>query len=320
MPLLVVPAGPDDASDLTLAEWDALVARETVYFEGRDHPLASRLSDAGVNVVTGSDLPDPGDGTAALVVDPRSSWLLALARQGAEVSAGVATPPDPLTAAHGAYLSRRGAAALGSLGMVMARLRSVDGCPWDQQQSHESLRVHLLEEAYEVLDAIDRGELGHELEEELGDLLLQVAFHAQLAADDGRFDLAGVADGIVAKLIHRHPHVFGETSVETADEVVANWESIKKEEKKERTKAFDGIPAALPALLTAYKVQKRAAALGFRPDEAEARAAVRDALAAEGATGEALFWLVVLARARGVDPEGALREATARFQHRYENE
>src|SRR5687767_2236248 len=133
----------------------------------------------------------------------------------------------------------------------MARLRSADGCPWDREQTHESLRVHLIEEAHEVLEAIDLGETGHMLEEELGDLLLQVAFHSELAARDDRFDLAGVADAIVAKLIHRHPHVFGDTEVEGAADVVRNWEAIKAEEK-DRSDPFEGIPATLSALLAAY--------------------------------------------------------------------
>jgi len=315
--LLVVPLGTHDTERLTLAEWDALVARETVFFETESHPLATRLSEAGVEVGFGA--PMPNDDRAALVVEPDSPRTVELAKQGARVTSGVAIAPDSLTAARGAYLTRRGAGALGSLALVMARLRSSDGCPWDQEQTHQSLRIHLLEESYEVLDAIDRGHFEAELEEELGDLLLQVAFHAQLAADDHRFDLAGVAERIAAKLIHRHPHVFGETSVANAAEVVANWETIKRDEKQERSGPFDGIPPALPALLAAYKVQKRAASLGFQPDGAETRDQMAEALAAD-AVGDALFWLVALARARGVDPEGALREATARFRSRYEDD
>jgi MazG family protein len=201
----------------------------------------------------------------------------------------------------------------------MARLRSEDGCPWDREQTHESLKVHLLEEAHEVIDAIDVGHTGAELEEELGDLLLQVAFHARLAAQEDRFDLADVADAIVAKLIHRHPHVFGTTEVSSAGEVVRNWEALKAEERRgEEQDPFASIPRALPALLTAHKTQKRAARFGFAPDEAEARARLRGALDGETDLGEALFWLVALARVRGVDPEGALRKATVRFRESLE--
>ncbi|MDQ3983214.1 MAG: MazG family protein, partial [Actinomycetota bacterium] len=221
-----------------------------------------------------------------------------------------------LTAAHGARVGRRAASALGGLALVMARLRGPDGCPWDAEQTHESLRVHLLEEAHEVLEAIDAGATGEHLEEELGDLLLQVVFHAQLAADEGRFDVAGVADRIVAKLLHRHPHVFGDVVVSGASDVVANWEAIKAKEKV-RAGPFDGIPATLPGLLAAYKTQKRAAGLGFEADAATARARLDEALSAPPtpeAVGEALFWLVAVARSAGVDPEGALARATRRFR------
>jgi uncharacterized protein YabN with tetrapyrrole methylase and pyrophosphatase domain len=317
MPLLVVPIAPEEAGSLTLDEWDALTACGHVLFERPDHPLAARLRDAGVDARPFDDEPAPDRDGWALVTDPSSPRVLELARGGATVTSGVSPAPDALTAAHGAYLARRGAASLGALALVMARLRSDDGCPWDREQTHESLRVHLLEEAYEVLDAIDRGETGDELEEELGDVLLQVAFHSQLAADDDRFDMAGVADRIVAKLLHRHPHVFGETTVADAAEVIRNWESIKTEEKK-REGPFDGVPDALPALLLAYKTQKRAAGVGFEADGPTARKHLESALEGEADLGEALFWLVALARAAGVDPEGALRNATRKFRALHE--
>ncbi len=313
MPLLVVPVAPDEAGLVTLVEWDALSRREKVFFERPDHPLAERLRAAGVEAVPFDDDPPADRDGWALVADPISPRVVELAKAGAEVTSGSAPAPDALTAAHGAYLARRGTAALGALALVMARLRSTDGCPWDQEQTHESLKVHLLEEAYEVIDSIDRGQTGAELEEELGDVLLQVAFHSQLAAGDGRFDLAGVADAIVAKLLHRHPHVFAETDVADAAEVIRNWETIKGEEK-ERTGPFDGLPEALPALLLAYKTQKRASALGFEADPETARKHLDDALRDPVEVGDALFWLVALARSAGIDPEGALRKATAKFR------
>ncbi|MEA2434884.1 MAG: nucleoside triphosphate diphosphatase [Actinomycetota bacterium] len=251
------------------------------------------------------------------VCDPSSHRVIELARDGAEILIGPASAPDELTAAYGSYIGRRAAASLERLALVMARLRGADGCPWDREQTHESLRVHLVEETYEVLDAIDRGALKDDLREELGDLLLQVAFHAQLAADDGRFDIADVADSIVAKLIHRHPHVFGETDVADSGEVVRNWEAIKAQEK-DRSDPFDDIPAGLPALLHAYKTQKRAAGVGFTADEDGARTRLADALGGPvdpESLGDALFWLVALARSAGIDPEGALRGATGRFRH-----
>lgn len=315
MSLLVVPLAADEAGTLSLDEWDALRTKDRVLFEDPSHPLLARLAEEGVDAAPFDDEP-PADRTGwAAVVDPSSPRVVELARAGAEVTTGASRAPDPLTAAHGASIGRRAASAVGELALVMARLRSADGCPWDLEQSHESLQVHLLEEAYEVLETIFRGAVGAELEEELGDLLLQVVFHAQLAADDGRFDLASVARRLVAKLIRRHPHVFGTTRVSGAHEVVRNWEAIKKEEK-ERAGTFEDVPAALPALLTTYKVQKRAAGRGFDAsgDEAldRARAALEGATDADG-LGDALFWLVAVARARGVEPEGALRRATARF-------
>ena len=135
---------------------------------------------------------------------------------------------------------------------VMARLRGPGGCPWDLEQTHSSLAHHLLEETHEVLDAIDRGDR-ERLREELGDVLLQVVFHAQMAADDGAWDLDDVARGIVEKLIRRHPHVFGEVEVSGADEVLVNWERIKAEEKGPRA-LEDDIPETLPALARAAKV------------------------------------------------------------------
>ncbi len=201
-------------------------------------------------------------------------------------------------------------------------------CDWDAAQTHESLRPYLVEEAHELDDALREADDG-KIREELGDVLLQVVFHSQLAADDGRFDVAGVADRIVAKLLHRHPHVFGDVVVAGAADVVANWEAIKAREKEsrirhsaepqkeEREGPFDGIPPALPGLLAAYKTQKRAAALGFRPDPEAARRKVEEALAAPPgpeSVGEALFWLVAVARSTGVDPEGALAKATLRFR------
>jgi len=312
VPLLVVPLAPDEAAQITLDEWDALRACERVFFERPAHPLEERLRATGVAAGPFDDEPDARATGCALVADPSSPRVVELARAGARVSIGTARAPDDLSAAHAAPGARRAAAALGTLGVIMARLRSDDGCPWDREQTHESLEVHLLEEAHEVLDAIDRNQLDVELLEELGDVLLQVAFHARIAEQDGRFDLARVADGIAGKLIHRHPHVFGETHVADAAEVLRNWESIKAAEKS-RDDPFEDIPKSLPGLLAAYKTQKRAARLGWRAEASEARARLDGALAS-GSIGEALFWLVALARADGTDPETALLRATADFR------
>jgi MazG family protein len=322
VPLLVVPVGADQVGSLTLDEWDRLTSCESVLFEDSDHPLLARLRADGVEAGVLDDEPDPRHSGWALVADPRSARVLDLARAGAEVTSQVATPPDALTAARGAHNLRASSASLTNAVLIMARLRSDDGCPWDREQTHESLRIHLLEETYEVLDAIDAGRTGAALEEELGDLLLQVLFHARLADQEGRFDISSVADGLVAKLVRRHPHVFGETAVEDAGQVVANWEQIKREEKGTpagQRGPWDDLPPGLPALLLAYKSQKRAAALGFDPDEGRARAELDAALSNSDrpSLGRALFWLVALCRARGVDPEGALRSDLTSWRQRF---
>ncbi|MFN2545495.1 MAG: nucleoside triphosphate pyrophosphohydrolase [Actinomycetota bacterium] len=220
----------------------------------------------------------------------------------------------------------RGGERLLDLIRVMARLRGPGGCPWDLEQDHRTLARHLLEEAHEVLDAIDAGDLDR-LREELGDLLLQVVFHAQMSADEGRWDVDDVAEGIVTKLIRRHPHVFGDVEVAGAAEVLVNWERIKTEEKGERH-VEDDIPATLPALARAAKVQRRAAGSGFEWRSPEgAMSKLREELdELEGATpeeaqaelGDVLFAAVAVARTLGLDAESALRRSTRTFAERYE--
>ncbi len=211
---------------------------------------------------------------------------------------------------------------------VMARLRGPGGCPWDAEQTHASLARHLLEETHELLAAIDAGD-GAAIRDELGDVLLQVVFHAQIAADDAGWDVDDVAQGLVEKLVRRHPHVFGEVEVSGADEVLLNWEQIKAEEKGGDAGGLeDDIPASLPALARASKVQRRAAGFGFdwRTREA-AMAKLREELAeleaagtpeeAEAELGDVLFAAAAVARRLGVDPESALRRTTTRFAERY---
>jgi XTP/dITP diphosphohydrolase len=186
---------------------------------------------------------------------------------------------------------------------VMDRLRRE--CPWDREQTHRSLARYLLEEAYEVLEAIETGDTGH-LREELGDLLLQVYFHARVASETpGGFDIEDVAGGIVDKLVHRHPHVFAGLEVADADEVDRNWEALKAAEKR-RSSPLEGIPAALPALSYADKVVGRLAREGA--DVAPAMAPAGDEQ-----LGERLLALVVEARAAGQDPEQELRDAVRRL-------
>ncbi len=211
---------------------------------------------------------------------------------------------------------------------VMARLRRKDGCPWDREQSHESLKPYIIEETYEVLDAIDRKD-DDELREELGDLLLQIVFHAQIAAEQSRFTMDDVAAAIVEKLKRRHPHVFGNVEVEDSREVLRNWEEIKKEEGKDSV--LDGVPDGLPALLKAQRVQEKVRRVGFdwesiggtfdkvREEIGELEKAVKDGDQAgiEDEFGDILFSLVNVARFLGINAEESLRQTTKKFSHRF---
>jgi MazG family protein len=215
---------------------------------------------------------------------------------------------------------------------VMARLRAPGGCPWDAEQTHRSLAVHLLEEAYEALDAIDSGSMP-DLEEELGDLLLQVVFHAEIAAESGHFEVGDVIDGLVRKLVDRHPHVFGEVKAENADQALASWAKLKAEEKAERGKkgALHGIPRSAPALIRAFRTGEKAAAVGFDwPDVAGPIAKVREELGElseamedgaptriEHELGDLLFAVANLGRWLKVHPEEALRGTLRRFESRF---
>lgn len=247
--------------------------------------------------------------------------------------------PDPLSHVPGGPVpSGREGARLLDLVRVVARLRAEGGCPWDRAQTHRSLRRHLLDESYELLDAIEDGDPAR-LREELGDVLLQAVFHAQIAADASEFDIDDVAEVTVEKLIRRHPHVFGDVEATTPEQVYGNWERIKAEEKG--SEGIDAeIPSALPALLAAQKVQRRAAGRGFdwaelagavekvREELAELEEAARtqEGLDREGAAkdaleeevGDVLFAATALARKLGVDAETALRATIRKFVRRYE--
>ncbi len=204
---------------------------------------------------------------------------------------------------------------------IMARLRTPDGCAWDRKQDHRSLRPCLLEEAYEVLEAIDRDD-PQALRQELGDLLLQVVFHAQLAAEAGRFDIDDVVKGLRDKLIARHPHVFGEAAADTPDEVLHQWDSLKRQERGEgedSTSPFTDVPKTLPALSRAQVVQRRAARAGLGRAAEEVAVSACAALGvltresvdpeqAQIAVGELLLATVDFARALGLDAEQVLRE------------
>lgn len=226
---------------------------------------------------------------------------------------------------------------------LMHRLRSPGGCPWDAEQTHQSLRPYLLEEAYEVLDALDSGS-DEEFRDELGDLLLQVVFHAELANEREAFDISDIITGLHDKLVRRHPHVFGDVDVNDAAEVKRNWARIKSEERAEKARrlgkstdepvdpagALDGVPRALPSLLRAHRLGQKAASIGLDwPDAAAVRCKVDEELAevadaiADGDSrdvadeiGDLLFAATSYARHLGVDAETALRGALDRFESR----
>jgi uncharacterized protein YabN with tetrapyrrole methylase and pyrophosphatase domain len=193
--------------------------------------------------------------------------------------------------------------AIDELIRVMAKLRSPTGCPWDREQDHRSLRWHAVEEVYELMDAVEAGD-DHEMAEELGDLLLQVVFHCQMAKERGAFDFDEVARNIVNKLIRRHPHVFGDSKAKTVGEVWAQWEQIKKAEKKgtrhERVSALDGIPGHLPALLRAEKLVKKARKTGLLKGKAKTGGS-------RAAVARKLFELAEYAQSRGWSAEDLLR-------------
>jgi XTP/dITP diphosphohydrolase len=216
--------------------------------------------------------------------------------------------PDRSGTAHDTELAEVGA-AFSELVAVMARLRAPGGCPWDAEQTHRSLSVHLIEEAYETLDAIDRQDMDH-LKEELGDLLLQVVFHSEIADETESFDVKDVVETLVAKLIQRHPHVFGDVAVAGAAEVVVNWEALKAEQKG-RKSLDDGLPPGLPALVHAHKVLRRVSGVGQAHNPSAERLAELcrqlSADVSEQSVGAVLLEVVAMAGAAGVDPEGALR-------------
>ncbi len=230
--------------------------------------------------------------------------------------------------------AREAGQAIAKAAAIMARLRGPDGCPWDQEQTFDSVKRHTLEETYEVFDAIER-RAWPELRDELGDLLLQVLFYAQMAAEAGHFTLADVGEALSSKLIRRHPHVFGEAKAADSDAVLSQWEQIKRSEKVSAGEApqgtLDSIPRSMPAVLEAAKLGGKAAKAGFDwPDaaglfdklaeetaELRVEVARRDLDAMESEVGDLLFTAVNLARHLKVDPESALRRTNAKFRSRY---
>jgi MazG family protein len=223
---------------------------------------------------------------------------------------------------------------------LQARLRAPNGCPWDREQTHDSLRTYLVEETYEVLDALDNGD-AQKFADELGDLLLQIVFHAQLAAEAGKFDVADVIEQICTKMVRRHPHVFGEVRAKTTAQVLQNWEQLKAEERAKNAQArapasasiLDAVPRSLPALVEGQQITRRAANIGFDWHDVdgifdklfEEAAELKQLLASgdgrreklEEEVGDLLFVGVNLARFVGLDAEIALKNANRKFSRRF---
>ncbi len=213
---------------------------------------------------------------------------------------------------------------------IIAKLRAPDGCPWDREQTHKTLKPNMLEEAYEAVDAMESGDIKH-LKEELGDVLLQVVLHAQIASEEGAFNIEDVARGIKEKLIHRHPHVFGDVKVSSTTEVLDNWDKLKQEEKKHRKSAMDGISKSQSALMSAQKISKKAVKTGFEwPNEESLYECIfsefnefkeakneQDKEHMEEEFGDILFATVNLARWNKIDAEQALLKANKKFMTRF---
>lgn len=343
---------------LPLHAWSALMATELVLVGSAEHGFAAHLEAAGLafEVVPSGDelVAEAGAGTgglsrqdllSGLSLDDkrRAAWIVDTVRSRGEVAYLFGAGDDEsFTRTLGMEAARaqvevevvyfgvtpKGVRLL-DLVRVEERLRAPDGCPWDREQTHATLARYAVEEVYELLEAIASGD-PHQVAEELGDVLLQVVFHAQIADDAGTFTIDDVAQGIADKLVRRHPHVFADVDVSGADEVMANWEELKAVEKPERTGMFDGVVGAQPALQLAAKLQGRAARHGFDwADDTEALAAVYAELEeAAGAVdvgeqahelGDLLFAVVNLCRQRDVDPEAALRASAGRFRRRLEH-
>lgn len=338
--LVLVGLGPGPVDLVTLGAWELLASGKPLKIRDSSHETAQTVLSRGISFekVSGVDpaslaeevLEWAGTSETAIYALPGNALeapeTQLILEQAEERGISVRLVPalseierlpagDWLTRSHVAPEALRAGLAFQRLVSVMGRLRSPNGCPWDREQTHASLAVHLLEETYETLDAIDREDIS-ELKEELGDLLLQVVFHSEMGREEGAFDAAGVIDVLLAKLVHRHPHIFGDVAVESAEEVVVNWERLKLQEKQ-RTRVDDGIPKTLPALLYAYKIQRRLARLGEKPPVTAERilelAKAAEAESGEESIGELLYAVVDLARRAGVDPESALRKRATKW-------
>ncbi|MPZ88843.1 MAG: nucleoside triphosphate pyrophosphohydrolase [Nitriliruptorales bacterium] len=334
---------------LPLHAWSAVMSSDLIMLGAEDHPFRAHLENAELRVEIAAQV----DEGAALSRTDLLAGMSPQAKRRAEAIvdrvrnegqvAYLFGPGDeePFTRVLGMEAARTGVEVevvyfgvrpkgnrLLELVAVQERLRAPGGCPWDAEQTHASLARYAVEEVYELLEAIESGDRDA-LNEELGDVLLQVVLQSQIAEDEGTFTIDDVAGGIIDKLVRRHPHVFADMVAKDADSVMANWEQLKAAEKPERTGVFDGVPPAQPALQYVEKLQSRAAHAGF-DWEADAEAAQRVALELEEflaagddrtrakEIGDLLMSVVGLARRHRIDTELALRGAAGRFRRRFE--
>ena len=296
--LLTSAAVPPDA--LTYTAWSALHAAPLIVAADPVDPVAIAVREAGFGTAApaeapGVDLPQR--------LARRGDDLIWLAPHGSVEASGLATVTGSTAPAGGALVR---------MATIMQRLRRQ--CPWDAEQTHDSLATYLLEEAYEVLEALDERD-GDALRDELGDLLLQVYFHAEIAAESGAWTIDDVAQGLIDKLVRRHPHVFADVDVRHADDVEANWDRLKAAEKS-RDSVLDGVPSALPALAYADKVTNRLRRSGALQSVTSLEP--RSAASAESKLGQELLALVLAARDEGIDAEQSLRRATRELARRAE--
>jgi XTP/dITP diphosphohydrolase len=326
--LLLIDTADQLPGLLPIHSWSALMSSDLVLVASEDHPFVPHLDLADLRWEAVGDLEEP------------AKWIVRRAQAEGEVAYLFGPGDDePFTRTLGLEAAREGVEVevvyfmlapkgveLLNLVRIEERLRGPGGCPWDREQTHATLAPYAVEEVYELADAIASGD-AEAVREELGDVLLQVVFQAQIAQDAGDFTIDDVAAGIAAKLVRRHPHVFGDEQVATAEQVMANWEALKAAEKPERAGVFDGVPVALPALQLVAKLQSRAERAGLvAPGDAEVRVRAeldrlrRTTQGDERAEvlGDLLAATVALAREHRVDPEQALRAAAARFRSRLE--
>jgi XTP/dITP diphosphohydrolase len=350
--LVLVDTSDELPGLLPLHAWSALMATELVCVADAAHPFAAHLDAAGLRWQAVPADSEAGSasrrnllGAFAPAHTARADWVVARAQEVGEL-AYLVGPADEEAATRTLGMQAANAGVevevvyfgvkpkgtrLLRLVAIEEALRGENGCPWDREQTHDSLMRYGVEEMHELAEAVAAGD--HEaIREELGDVLLQVVFHAQIAEDDNRYDIDAVAGDIADKLVRRHPHVFGDESAGDAESVISRWDELKAAEKAERAGPFDGVTPGQPAMALVEALQQRAAKAGLadadlsdsvgqtRQRLEELTRADTDSATVDAALGDALAGLIAVARRHGVDPEQALRRSAARFRRRVEQD